>query len=73
MPKTMRHDFQSHRLAEYTGQHGVTTLPLRIGWGEGSRVRCSSDFPGDAAAATKACSDHRPIWIRVRVPASDDD
>jgi hypothetical protein len=28
---------------------------------------------GDDAAASKACSDHRPIWIRVRVPATDDD
>ena len=52
--------FQSHRLTEYTGQHGVTRYDEVM-------------FPGDDAAASKACSDHRPIWIRVRVPAIDDD
>jgi hypothetical protein len=60
MPKTMRHDFQSHRLTEYTGRHGVTRYDEAM-------------LPGDDAAASKACSDHRPIWIRVRVPAMDDD
>ena len=66
--------FQTHRLTEYTGQHGVTVPSPPAG--ERARVRgcvIRTMFPGDDAAASKACSDHRPIWIRVRVPVIDDD
>ena len=30
-------------------------------------------FGGDDAAANLACSDHRLVWVRLRVPGQDDD
>jgi len=52
--------FQPVRLTEYTGAHGVTRFDETM-------------FAGDKAAAKKACSDHRPVWVRLKVPAQDDD
>ncbi len=45
---------------EYTGVHGVDTFDLFM-------------FPNDAAGASRAVSDHRPVWIAVDVRAADDD
>jgi hypothetical protein len=52
--------FQPAHVTEYTGGHGVTKFDEAM-------------FPGDKAAAKKACSDHRPVWIKLKVPAQDDD
>lgn len=45
---------------EYTGRHGVTAFD-------------QTQFHGDTRAATRAVSDHRPVWIELAVPATDDD
>lgn len=45
---------------EYTGRHGVVRFDEEL-------------FPGDPAAAEKAISDHRPVWIELAVPEQDDD
>jgi len=52
--------FETHFLTEYTGAHGVTLFDQTM-------------FGGDAAAARLAGSDHRPVWVQMRVPAGDDD
>ena len=52
--------FQTNYLAEYTGTHGVEKFDEYL-------------FGTNVVAAKKACSDHRPVWITVRVPNADDD
>ena len=52
--------FETQYVTEYTGTHGVTLFDEEV-------------FHGDKAAAIKACSDHRPVWIQLRVPPQDDD
>lgn len=45
---------------EYSGAHGVDLFDLFL-------------FPNDAAGASRAVSDHRPVWIAVDVRGADDD
>jgi endonuclease/exonuclease/phosphatase family metal-dependent hydrolase len=52
--------FQTTLVQEYTGQHGVIKFDEIL-------------FNNDDAAASLACSDHRPVWINLRVPNEDDD
>ena len=52
--------FQSNFVTEYTGTHGVTPFDDEM-------------FGGDDVAANLACSDHRLVWVRLRVPRQDDD
>jgi hypothetical protein len=46
--------FETNFLTEYTGTHGVTLFDQTM-------------FGGDTAAARLAGSDHRPVWIQMRV------
>ena len=52
--------FETQYVTEYTGTHGVTLFDEEV-------------FHGDKTAAVKACSDHRPVWIQLKVPSEDDD
>ena len=52
--------FQTNHVTEYTGNHGVTMFDTEL-------------FHGNISAAKTACSDHRPVWIQLRVPPHDDD
>lgn len=51
--------FETRYLTEYTGTHGVTLFDEEL-------------YGGDKPAAIKACSDHRPVWVQLRVPSADD-
>jgi endonuclease/exonuclease/phosphatase family metal-dependent hydrolase len=52
--------FQTTRLKEYKGTHGVIKFDEDI-------------FGNNDAQAALACSDHRPVWVKVIVPDADDD
>lgn len=52
--------FQTRFLTEYTGRHGVERFDETM-------------FGNDDAKAKKDCSDHRPVWVVLRVPKQDDD
>jgi hypothetical protein len=52
--------FQRQYLTEYTGRHGVDRFDERL-------------FGDYDYVASKACSDHRPVWIVLRIPERDDD
>ena len=52
--------FETNYVTEYTGRHGVIQFDQDI-------------FHGDKQAATKACSDHRLVWVQLKVPDKDDD
>lgn len=52
--------FQTSFVQEYTGRHGV--------------IRFDEDvFAGDDDKAREVGSDHRPVWVVLRVPEQDDD
>jgi endonuclease/exonuclease/phosphatase family metal-dependent hydrolase len=46
-------------LKEYRGEHGVDPFDLTL-------------FSGNKATATKACSDHRPVWIQLHFERDED-
>jgi len=52
--------FERRYVTEYEGVHGVEAFDETL-------------FGGDAARARTAVSDHRPVWIVLRVPERDDD
>lgn len=52
--------FQKPHLAEFNGKSGVDRFEQT--W-----------FNGNIREAMRACSDHRPIWFSLTVPARDDD
>ncbi len=52
--------FERRYVTEYDGVHGVEAFDETL-------------FGGDAARARTAVSDHRPVWIVLRVPEQDDD
>ena len=52
--------FETNFVTEHTGARGVTLFDQTL-------------FGGDAAAARLAGSDHRPVWVQLRVPAGDDE
>jgi hypothetical protein len=52
--------FERRYVTEYDGVHGVEAFDETL-------------FGGDAARARTAVSDHRPVWIVLRVPERDDD
>jgi len=52
--------FRRQYVTEYTGMHGVERFD-------------ETDFGGDDARARTAVSDHRPVWVLLRVPDQDDD
>ena len=52
--------FERRFVTEYEGVHGVEAFDETL-------------FGGDAAKARTAVSDHRPVWIVLRVPERDDD
>jgi len=52
--------FQTSYLSEYTGTHGVIKFDEIL-------------FGNDDKLASRTCSDHRPVWIVLRVPEQDDD
>ena len=52
--------FQTNFVKEYTGTHGVEKFDETM-------------FGNNDPAASLACSDHRPIWVILKVPQQDDD
>jgi endonuclease/exonuclease/phosphatase family metal-dependent hydrolase len=52
--------FERRHLKEYAGRHGVERFDESL-------------FGGDDVSAGRACSDHRPVWLILRVPERDDD
>ena len=52
--------FQTNFVTEYTGQHGVEKFDETL-------------FSGNLQVAELECSDHRPVWVILKVPQQDDD
>lgn len=52
--------FQTDLLKEYTGVHGVIKFDEDL-------------FGNDDKKANLACSDHRPVWVTLKVHDQDDD
>lgn len=52
--------FQSSYLSEYMGRHGVVTFDVDL-------------FADNDDKAKEVCSDHRPVFIVLKVPDRDDD
>lgn len=52
--------FQREFVTEFTGARGVDKFDETL-------------FGRDVERARRVCSDHRPVWIRLRIPERDDD